>query len=181
MLVAHGIGSDGMGDDAGGIGGEGLRWLTYGEMAKALRIKPASARRLAQRKPWPRRQNNRGEAIVGVPVDALPPRDGAHAVAGDVAPVVASDIAPDAAGDAAPDAVRTIATLAEHIARLGRELDALRIVADAAREEGIAREALAIEVEALKATLALVEAERDRWCREAGRSVLSRLFGRRAA
>ena len=79
--------------------------------------------------------------------------------------------------------VRTVALLAEHIAKLSRELDALRIVADAARDQAaaatIARDVLALEVEALQAALAAAIGEKDRWHAEATRPLLRRLFRRR--
>ena len=59
--------------------------------------------------------------------------------------------------------------------------DAARADADTMRDERDAARAIAAQVEALQATLQLVQAERDRWHREAGRPLLSRLFRRRAA
>ena len=55
-----------MPDDAG-------RWLTYAELAVLRGITRESAVRMAQRNHWRRRRNNRGEALVMVPDDALPP------------------------------------------------------------------------------------------------------------
>lgn len=46
--------------------------LTYAELALRLRVKPESARRLAQRKKWQRTIGNDGAARVLVPLDALP-------------------------------------------------------------------------------------------------------------
>lgn len=53
-------------------------WLTYDEVGKALRIKPASAKRLSFRRHWPHRAGNDGLARVGVPVTELR-RDTGHA------------------------------------------------------------------------------------------------------
>ena len=42
------------------------RWLSYDEIAAALRITPASARRLvARNKQWPRKAGNDGRARIG--------------------------------------------------------------------------------------------------------------------
>jgi hypothetical protein len=48
------------------------RWLTYAEFASLRGIARESAVRMAQRNHWRRRRNNRGEALVMVPIDALP-------------------------------------------------------------------------------------------------------------
>jgi chromosome segregation ATPase len=48
------------------------RWLTYAEFASLRGIARESAVRMAQRNHWRRRRNNRGEALVMVPEDALP-------------------------------------------------------------------------------------------------------------
>jgi hypothetical protein len=126
MLVARDIGDDIMDDIArdirGDDAGDRLRWLTYAELGKAMRIKPASARRLAQRKPWLRKPNNRGEAMIGVPLDALPPQS----VAPDTARDIGEDITRDTAPDVAPDALFVLATLGQHIARLEADLASLK-------------------------------------------------------
>jgi hypothetical protein len=153
--------------------------LTYAEVAKQLGVKLDSIRRHARRKRWRKVKGNDGTTRVLIPLDVLGRQD---------SPKDAPKDAPRDRPEDSQDSARTIATLTEHIARLSRELEAGRAVLEAAQGEAAdlraqleaARLALA-QAEALKATLTLVEAERDRWCREAGRSVLSRLFGRRAA
>jgi hypothetical protein len=47
--------------------------LTYAELAKALRITPESANRLARRKRWPRVKGNDGRTRVMAPEDFCPP------------------------------------------------------------------------------------------------------------
>ena len=49
------------------------RSLTYAELAKALKITPESANRLARRKRWPRVKGNDGRTRVAVPEDFCPP------------------------------------------------------------------------------------------------------------
>ena len=46
--------------------------LTYAELAKALKITPESANRLARRKRWPRVKGNDGRTRVAVPEDFCP-------------------------------------------------------------------------------------------------------------
>ena len=73
-----------MGDVTGVVMGDGqTRWLTYRELAIALRINAASARRLvARNKQWPRRPGNDGLVRIGVPIEKLP-RDDTHDVVDD--------------------------------------------------------------------------------------------------
>jgi class 3 adenylate cyclase len=47
------------------------KWLTYDELAAALRIAAGSARRLvARNKQWPRKPGNDGRVRIGVPVSS---------------------------------------------------------------------------------------------------------------
>jgi hypothetical protein len=159
MLVVHDIGDDVMDDAGDDAGGDALRWLTYSELAKAMRIKPASARRLVQRKPWPRRMNNQNEAVIGVPVAALPlPK-----ILPDISPGAGEDISPDVAPDAAPgispDVLMVIATLGKLIERQDREIEALNDKYDKAQTKVEELLPLQGELAALKAVL---EAERAR-------------------
>lgn len=77
-----------------GVHVEGTRWLTYDDLAAALRITPDSARRLVARRKWPKRPGNDGRALVAVPADRLPP---------DAPPDSPSDSIPDAREDVPPD------------------------------------------------------------------------------
>jgi len=73
-----------MGDVTGVVMGDAqTRWLTYRELAIALKINAASARRLvARNKQWPRRPGNDGLARIGVPLERLS-HDDTHDVADD--------------------------------------------------------------------------------------------------
>jgi hypothetical protein len=48
-----------------------VRWLAYDEVAAAFGIRQGSARQLATRKQWPRREGNDGKARIGAPADDL--------------------------------------------------------------------------------------------------------------
>jgi hypothetical protein len=68
------------GDAALSPGGD-TRWMSYTELADALGIKRASAKRIAMRHRWQRQQGNDATARVAVPVTVLD--DSRKAVAGD--------------------------------------------------------------------------------------------------
>ncbi len=156
-----------MPDDAG-------RWLTYAELAEVRSIARESAVRMAQRNHWPRRRNNRGEALVLVPDGTLPPDN-----AGDDLPGGMSSPPPDIAASA-------LAVLADAVAALREQLDAANARAeraeagradlqhdlDAAKEtqraaEGIAdterqrADELRAEIEALSAEMEMVRREAE--------------------
>lgn len=135
-----------------------VRWMTYDELAAAMGIAPDSARRLVTRKKWARRQGNDGKARIGVPTDVTPDRP----------PVSPPDVTPDK-----PDAtIAAIEVLTSHIARLETELATVKSERDQAREA-------ALQVSALRATIAAVEGERDRWMAAAtAPRGLARLFRR---
>lgn len=58
--------------------------MTYAEMAEAFEIKLSSAKKLAQRKKWPRVLGNDGLAKVRVPISAVSGARGAERVADDL-------------------------------------------------------------------------------------------------
>jgi hypothetical protein len=95
--------------------------LTYAELAKALKIAPASANRLARRKRWTRLKGNDGKVRVAVPEDAL--------VRADSPPVSPMGISPDYPQAIPPDNpahARLVTALENHIKTLQGENEALR-------------------------------------------------------
>jgi hypothetical protein len=79
------------------------RWLTYDELAAALRITPDSARRLvARKKECPRKSGN---VRIGVPAERLPPD----------APPDAGDATPAVIPDSPPDITPAVRVLSQHI------------------------------------------------------------------
>ena len=92
-------------------------WLTYDELARALRITPDSARRLAGRnKHWPRKPGNDGRVRIGVPAERLPP-DSPPDVGEDGADI-GGDAGPDIRADAGGDTHRALAALEAHVETL---------------------------------------------------------------
>lgn len=110
-------------------------WLTYDEAAERLGVKPASVRRRAAARKWPKRQGNDRRARVGIPkdvIDAAISRDDAtDAPTGAVTPgsgeVISAEIA----------LARTeIATLNMMVSSVQRELE--RVEADRDRWHALA-------------------------------------------
>lgn len=145
--------------------------LSYADLAEALGITPASAKRLAQRRRWPKQPGNDGRARVIVPVERLERR---QVVAGDVT----DDDAGDAAGDDADDDLGVTAivvgALSRHVERLEKEIEALKGERDAALSHAADRDRLAVQLDALNAVLTVererfadVKSERDRLRNEA--------------
>ena len=94
------------------------RWLSYDEIAAALRISPASARRLvARNKQWPRTTGNDGRARIGFPAERLPP-DSPHDAFPDISPDAIPNDIPNDIPDAIPDVRGTITALNAHIETL---------------------------------------------------------------
>lgn len=111
------------------------RWLSYDEIAAALRITPASARRLVARtKQWPRKAGNDGRARIGIPLERLPPDNPTDAV-----PDVRHDASHDAVPDATHDVRSTIAALEAHVETLKAALAKAETEAkrDRARADGL--------------------------------------------
>ncbi len=137
------------------------RWMTYQELGEALKIEPASAKRLAIRRKWPKRPGNDGRARVGVPFDAFPERaagDDTDGAAGDAAlrPVPRTS---DAAGDDTGAVTVAVTALASHIKRLEGDIEALKQERDGALSRAADRDVIASQLEALRAVL---DAERQR-------------------
>lgn len=87
-------------------------WLTYDEAADRLRIKPASVRRRAAARKWPRRTGNDKLARVGIPKSAIT----------DITPDIIPDIIHAITPDETEKNLKTqIADLREKIARMEGE------------------------------------------------------------
>ena len=125
--------------------------LTYAELAQRLQIKPASAKKLAQRRKWVRFLGNDGAARVRVPVEAVP------------APVP-DDVAGDMAGDVTPDQSPPVSP---HVAHLEGLVEGLRGQVEAERRRADAAEARCRDL----------EGDRDAWREQARKSLWARLWG----
>lgn len=132
--------------------------LTYAELAQRLAIKPASAKRLAQRRKWVRVVGNDGIARVHAPLSAVP---------GDVPSDVTDDANPPVSPPVAPE-------LVAHIAYLDGIIEGMRGQLEAAQQRAEAEEHRADAAEVRAKDIA---ADRDAWRQQAQRSLWSRLFG----
>jgi len=116
---------------------DGVRWLTYDEMAEALGIGRESARVLTQRKRWSRRAGNDGKARIGVPDEEIAARNdapnGARSDARNASPNAALDDAPDDARNDAPSL--ELIELRVLNARLEAQIEALKAIAVAERTD----------------------------------------------
>jgi hypothetical protein len=110
--------------------------LTYAELARALKIEPASANRLARRKRWPRVKGNDGRTRISVPEEAL-----VREVSPPDSPLVSPpDSPPDKLIKALGEHVQTLKEqLAAAEARIGKQADDL-VAYDAAYAAGLAAE-----------------------------------------
>jgi DNA repair exonuclease SbcCD ATPase subunit len=152
------------GDDAGDVAPDTV-WLTYKELAAALEVKVESARRLVQRKRWPRRPGNDGEARIGVPGDIARgyTRDVGRHDGRDIRGVKAEarlDAVPDVADDTTPDIAVGVAPAL--LALAAQLQDAQALAEERGRELTAAREALArTEGNAEAQATAVTRLERD--------------------
>lgn len=128
--------------------GEGSRWLSYDDMATALRITPDSARRLVARRKWARQQGNDGRTLVAVPLDRLPPDDAPGAGEG-ATPIIPPDISPAVT----PDTPSPVQVLQARVTELEAEL----------RIERERSAGLAAVSEAERRHAAEIRADRDAW------------------
>lgn len=159
------------GDDAETI------MLTFDELAARLGQREASVRRMVRRKRWRKAAGNDGKARIYVPLAALPEGKPPGKPQGQPADKPAGPLQgkPEGQPDGEPHGSATpVAILARHVERLEAEIERLRTALDAER-------AIGQQVASLQTALALLEAERDKWCALANRPLLARLFGRRAA
>ena len=142
------------------------RWLTYDDLAAALKITPDSARRLvARNKNWPRKPGNDDRVLIGVPAERLPP-DSPHDVSLDVTPDISDDVVPDVT----PDVTSTVMALERHIDTLRTALAKAEAAADRSADElrkereridTMTTDMLRVTREAMTATAAKETAERD--------------------
>ena len=59
------------GQATGEAAGEATVWLSYHDLADRLGIKPASAKRRAIERKWPKRRGNDGRSLVAVPREII--------------------------------------------------------------------------------------------------------------
>lgn len=155
------------------------KWLSYEELGQALRITPASAKRLVIRRKWAKRPGNDGRTRVAVPVERLeaekPPVTGV--IIGDVTP----DIIGDDTGDRGDTVAAIAAVLSRHIVRLEAELEEAKAKLEAAERERDCERTRAADlalkaaqVEVLNAILEVerrqaseLRQDRDRWAVQA--------------
>lgn len=134
-------------------------FLTYEQLAQRLNIKPASAKRLVQRKKWARIIGNDG--VTRVKVEGVA-----------VTPIVTDDVG----GDVAPD---MSSPLVAEIERLRAELEAERARSDQAIAD--LRADRDVEIERLQAAhkreLEGLRADRDEWRTTATKSLWAKIFG----
>lgn len=121
--------------------------MTYAELAQRLSIKPASAKRLAQRRKWKRIVGNDGVARVHVPLSAVP-----DDVPDDITPSVSPPVIPE---------------LSSHVAHLEGIIEGMRGQLEAEQRRADAAESRAKDI----------AADRDAWRQQAQRSLWARLFG----
>lgn len=141
--------------------------LTYAELAEALSITAASAKRLAIRRGWSKTPGNDGKARVAVPVERL---ELEKPVAGDDTGAVAEAITGDDTRDEGKATATVAAILNQHIERLGSELEAIRLKLELTERERDTERARAAQVEVLNAVLEVerrrsdeIRQERDKW------------------
>jgi hypothetical protein len=172
------------------------RSLSYDELASLLSIERESARHLAFRRRWRRSKGNDGKARVDVPLEALPhaPDSPTGAPTGDE-PASCTDSPTGSAAVLERHIERLEAMLSDAEVRLAEAVSARDAACDEARDAQRAQEAIATQVEALNAVLAVerqraederrrgdeMRAERDAWREQAVRPRgLLALFRRRA-
>lgn len=137
------------------------KWMTYRELGEALRIEPASAKRLAIRRRWPKRPGNDGRAGVGVPYDANPDR----APGDDIRDTPGDKVLRPAArpGDDTSAVAMVVTTLSSHIKRLEAELQAMKGERDTALARGADRAVVAMQLEALRSVLDAEKQRTEEW------------------
>lgn len=128
--------------------------LTYAELAQRLSIKPASAKRLVQRRKWKRVVGNDGTARVYVPLEAVP---------GDVMDDVTLSLSPPVAPD-----------LSSHVAHLEGVIEGLKGQIEAEQQKATAEQRRADAAEVRAKDLSI---DRDAWRQQAQRSLWAKLFG----
>jgi hypothetical protein len=134
---------------------EEARWLTYPELAKARgNIDKPSAIRLATRRGWRRRKNNRGQMQVLVPIEELKSRDRSPDISADVA-----DASAHASPDMSADISHALNALGDAVAVLREQLEVANDRADRAEQDRARAEERTERAEAARDT-ALAELAR---------------------
>lgn len=152
---------------------EGVKLLTYDEIAAAFGITRESARQLVIRKRWGRTKGNDGRARIEVPEDALTGAD-----TSDHTPSAPSDdTGHDPSGDTGggtSDLSAVVAVLERHAGRLEAELAAVRSRLGTVEAERDAARVAEGQVAVLTAVLEIertrqaeTRAEADRWREQA--------------
>lgn len=136
--------------------------MTYAELADKLKIKPASAKRLVQRRKWHRVIGNDGVTRVHVP-----PSVGTKTIIDDVTPDIPDDVIEDKSTHVTPD-------LSSRVAYLEGVIEGLQAQVEAERNRAIAENQRANTAEA---RVQDISEDREAWKRQAQRSLWSRLFG----
>jgi hypothetical protein len=136
--------------------------MTYPELGEAFGIAPASAKRLAIRRRWPKRPGNDGRARVGVPTEAIPVRAAGDG-AGDVTGAVAGESTGDDAGDDTGVVTAVVTVLQRHIERLEQQLAETQKVAADRDAVATERNVLKVQLEALNAALASERQHVEEW------------------
>lgn len=136
--------------------------MTYAELADKLMIKPASAKRLVQRRKWYRVTGNDGIARVHVPLSIA-----SKAVTDDIIADVPTDVIGDNLPSVIPDMSSRIAYLEGVIEGLKGQIEAERNRATAEHHRANAADARIQDL----------SEDREAWKRQAQRSIWSRLFG----
>lgn len=137
---------------------EGVRLLTYDEIATAFGITRESARQLVIRKRWGRTKGNDGKARIEVPEDALTGTDTSDATPHNPSEPPSDDTGHDTS-ESTSDLSAAVAVLERHAGRLESELAALRAKLEAVEGERDTERARAGRIEVLEAVL---ELERQR-------------------
>lgn len=135
---------------------EDVRWLKYDELASALGVPRESARRLVDRKRWPRRQGNDGRARVAVPLEALLAES----------PAAATGQAPSDAMNQQSAAIRILEHHVEHledeVEEAKTELGRMRtVLAGEAAVKQVLIEAFERQAAEARAQVERIRAERD--------------------
>ena len=151
--------------------------LTYAELADALGIAPASAKRLAIRRGWQKTPGNDGKARVAVPVERLEierrptsdsPSDDTDDDPSDVTSdnqglsvTIPRDDTSDRGDTELPAFLAATAVLTQHIERLERELAESKSALEIERVRAAQVEALTAILEAERQRTAELRTERD--------------------
>lgn len=131
--------------------------LTYAELGAALGITPASAKRLAIRRLWPKAQGNDGLARVAVPIERLSspkhPAPAAGDAPGDDIDASPGDDTGDDAGGVTDDVPTIVGMLRAQVGRLEADLEKATAGLDDARAALEVERIRAAQVDVLKAML----------------------------